>query len=86
MSDANTWENLYAYFLRCIYITGSPAGLSCVTGEGPSSAKMVNSLAYKSHNYESLVLKFDTGDDVTRLTNSAKFGWDHRGGGTPTWR
>ena len=64
-------------------ITGSPAGLSRVNGDGPSSAKVVHSTASQSHNYESFVFKFGKGDNVTQISNPAKFGWDRMSGGAP---
>ena len=49
----------YHKVLVCIYCMHhhrQPGGHSRVNGDGPSSAKMVNSAAYQSHNYESFVL------------------------------
>ena len=65
-------------------ITGSPAGLSRVNGVGPSSAKMIKFNRLPSHNYESFVFKFGKGDNVTQISNPAKFGWDRMIGGAPT--
>ena len=76
---------------NCIYvrvlefITGSPAGLSRVNGDGPSSAKMLKINRLPSTNYESFVFKLGKGDYVTRINNPAKFGHDRISGGAPTW-
>ena len=66
-------------------ITGSPAGLCRVNGDGQCSAKMVTSTVHQSHNYESFDFKFGKGYNVMWFTNPAEFGYDCISGGAPTW-
>ena len=46
--------------------------------------KWWNSTAYQSHNYESFVIKFGEGDQITRINNPAKFDLNRISGGAPT--
>jgi len=47
--------------------------------------KHETSITYQSHIYKSFDFKFEWGDNVTRFSNTAKFGEDRFSGGAHTW-
>ena len=67
------------------FITGNPTGLAMFMAMVNVVLKLNTSTTYQSHIYESFDLKFGEVNNVTRFTNSAKFGKYRISGGTLTW-
>ena len=61
----------------------APQGLAVLMAMVQVVLKCYHSTAYQSHNYGSFVLKFINDNNVTRINNPAKFGWDRISDGAP---